>query len=159
LDTHLAYLWENRMPPFHGLFVSQKDVVDCVPEKLVKNSKHLNTTALKFLKNTARAINLGQHHTNAGRLYLWSLKDHEDMAAKPGKWRATAYDQCMTPEVWEAALDNLGPSDFPDDLPDETNIVSLVSPSSGVSTRGRPRKSLKGFPDKANGTEDMDPLA
>lgn len=118
VESHLLYLWESKLPPFHGTFVAEKDIVDALPQHLTKTSRHLTTVARKFLKNTVRAVNQGQHHTSKGRLFLWSLNQHKANAARPGKIRALVYNRDMSAEEWEKAIEKVEGSEFPDDLPE-----------------------------------------
>ena len=167
VESHLLYLWESKLPPFHGTFVAEKDIVDALPQHLTKTSRHLTTVARKFLKNTVRAVNQGQHHTSKGRLFLWSLNQHKANAARPAKIRALVYNRDMSAEEWEKAIEKVEGAEFPDDLPERepdlpdepsANVVEMPAAWKAAKRKEKAQESPKAKAQRY-AEEGYDPLA
>lgn len=116
-DARWLHLFISDLPPFHGQYVSEQDLVDALPESLrIKNARG---HARKFLNNSIPAYNTRiQTRTKSGRLILWALSEkyttgfssREILAQlrkreehRSMKMRAVIYNREMTLEAMQQA--------------------------------------------------------
>jgi len=168
-DAKWLHLYQSNLPPFHGQYVTEQDLVDALPEKMQMRGSRAH--ARKFLNNSVPAYNTKkQCHTNAGRVILWALpagkdtrentqsaqkvvKEREDRRAP--KMKSTIYNREMSIEFQQQAEEAVLGSDW-DEVADINDTHSAV-----VRLPDRHRGRADG-PDEA--VEDLikrdaDPLA
>jgi len=145
-DAKWLHLYQSSLPPFHGQYVAEQDLVDALPEKM--QMRNTRGHARKFLNNTVPAFNTKkQAHTNKGRLVLWALpenklsaeddnlqtaqqklKAREDQRAP--KMRAVIYNREMSIEAQQQAEDAVTGDnwDNADDI-DDTSAAIVTLPN------------------------------
>jgi len=138
-DARWMHLFQSGLPPFHGQYVTEQDLVDALPEKMQMRGSRAH--ARKFLNNSVPALNTKkQSHTNIGRVILWALggpgkeyknhpaalralKERED--ARPPKMKATIYNREMSIEFQQQAEEAVLGSDW-DDVVDANDTSAAV---------------------------------
>lgn len=183
-DAKWMHLYESKLPPFHGSYVSEQDLVDALPDKL--QGRNMRGHARKFLNNSVPAYNTkAQSHTNKGRLVLWALCDpdkdykNRDQAikalkareeARAPKLRAIVYNREMSAAAMVAAEEAALGSDFEEDHEtDAQNDTSAAVVQLPDRHRDRAEKTQKSTGPKGSGEGkvktddalygDADPLA
>ena len=183
-DAKWMHLYESKLPPFHGSYVSEQDLVDALPEKL--QGRNIRGHARKFLNNSVPAYNTKvQCQTNKGRLVLWALggpdKDYKNghqaikalkarEEARAPRLRALVYNREMSAEAKIAAEEAALGSDFEEDHDaDALNGTSAAVVQLPDRHRGRAEKTQKSTGPKGSGEGevktddslygDADPLA
>jgi hypothetical protein len=169
-DAKWLHLYQSGLPPFHGQYVAEQDLVDCLPEKM--QMRNTRGHARKFLNNSVPAFNTKkQSHTNQGRLVLWALgprpeevnmsmqgilkelKKRED--ARPPKMRATIYNREMSLEYQQQAEEAVLGSEW--DEADDINDTSASVVTLPERHRDRTDKAPEAVEDLV--ARDADPLA
>lgn len=183
-DAKWMHLYESKLPPFHGSYVSEQDLVDALPEKL--QGRNIRGHARKFLNNSVPAYNTkSQCHTNKGRLVLWALggpdKDYKNGNAaiqalrkreegRAPKLKAKIYNREMSAAAMVAAEEAALGSDFEEDHEtDAVNDTSAAVVHLPDRHRGRAEKTQKSTGPRGSGEGevktddalygDADPLA
>ncbi|QDP53488.1 MAG: putative primase [Prokaryotic dsDNA virus sp.] len=137
-DARWMHLYQSGLPPFHGQYVAEQDLVDALPEKM--QTKGTRSHARKFLNNSVPAFNTKkQAHTHRGRLILWALdgsnKDSKNHQAtlvalknreqqRVPKMKATIYNREMSLEFQQQAEEAVLGSDWDD--ADDINDTSAA---------------------------------
>lgn len=171
-DAKWLHLYQSGLPPFHGQYVAEKDLVECLPEKM--QMRNTRSHARKFLNNTVPAFNSKQQsHTNQGRLVLWALpelKNRDDSevtlqsaqkllksreAKRSPKMRATIYNREMSLEYQQQAEEAVLGSEW--DEAGDINDTSAAVVSLPDRHRGRADKAPETVEDLVK--RDADPLA
>lgn len=169
-DARWMHLYQSCLPPFHGQYVTEQDLVEALPEKM--QMRNTRGHARKFLNNSVPAFNTKkQCHTNSGRVILWGLptgrderentqaaqkaiKDRE--AKRAPKMKATIYNRESSIEFIQQAEETVLGSDWDDadDINDTSASVVLQLPD---RHRGRPEDTDETIEDLVR--RDADPLA
>ena len=168
-DARWMHLYQSCLPPFHGQYVTEQDLVEALPEKM--QMRNTRGHARKFLNNSVPAFNTKkQCHTNSGRVILWGLptgrderentqaaqkaiKDRE--AKRAPKMKATIYNRESSIEFIQQAEETVLGSDWDDagDINDTSaSVVQLPN-----RHRGRPEDTDETIEDLVK--RDADPLA
>lgn len=170
-DAKWLHLYQSGLPPFHGQYVAEQDLVDALPEKM--QMRNTRSHARKFLNNTVPALNTKkQCHTNQGRLVLWALpekkfnvqledfqsvqkdlKVREDKRAP--KMRATIYNRETSLEYIQQVEEAVLGSDW--DEVSDINDTSAAVVSLPDRHRSRPDAAQETVDDLIH--RDADPLA
>jgi len=168
-DGQWKHLYDSNLPPFHGRYVAEADLIEALPDGLRNRLRNGRGAARKFLVNVVDAYNTGeQTRTMNGRVVLWALDYHDKQAersgTRTGKMRATVYNREMSVEAVAAAEVAVLGDDF-DDLPDDfqddpkATVVSLSKSrrerTDGAQTDVKADESEQDEPH----AQDGDPLA
>ena len=170
-DAKWMHLYESKLPPFHGHYVSEQDLVEALPEKL--QGRNIRGHARKFLNNSVPAFNTkAQSYTNKGRLVLWALcdpdKDYKDRdqavralkareKARAPKLRAIVYNREMSAEAMIAAEEAALGSDFEEDHEtDAQNDTSAAVVQLPDRHRDRAEKTQKSTGPKRSGEGEVE---
>lgn len=168
-DARWMHLYQSCLPPFHGQYVTEQDLVEALPEKM--QMRNTRGHARKFLNNSVPAFNTKkQCHTNSGRVILWGLptgrderentqaaqkaiKDRE--AKRAPKMKATIYNRESSIEFIQQAEETVLGSDWDD--ADDINDTSASVVQLPDRHRGRPEDTDETIEDLVK--RDADPLA
>lgn len=168
-DAKWLHLYQSGLPPFHGQYTTEKDLVEALPEKM--QMRNTRSHARKFLNNVVASFNTKkQSHTNQGRLILWALPDMKDRERDPQgvlmdlrsredkrepKMRATIYNREFSLEALQEAEEAVQGSEW-DDVAD-INDTSAAVVSLPDRHRSRPEAAQETVDDLIQ--RDADPLA
>lgn len=168
-DARWMHLFQSGLPPFHGQYVTEQDLVDALPEKMQTRGSRAH--ARKFLNNSVPALNTKkQSHTNIGRVILWALgepgKEYKNHPAalralkqredkRSPKLKATIYNREMSIEFQQQAEEAIFGSDW--DVVVDANDTSAAVVRLPDRHRSRTDRTDEAIEDLIK--RDADPLA